>query len=194
MAARRTGIRLSFVAMDLVRAVRLRRSARQYLARPLSSSLVRRLLDLARRAPSSMDGQPWHFVVVRDPVTKQALADVKNRHCPPEKKAFPSDFIARAPVVVVICVDVERSHDRVLENGVLAAGHLLLAARALGIGSVYMSAQTAGRPALRAEIDELLRIPTGVEPVSIVPLGYPARWPEPKALRDLRTMIHDERF
>lgn len=118
----------------------------------------------------------------------------KNRHCPPEKRAFPADFVARAPVVVVICVDVERSHDRELENGVLAAGHLLLAARALGVGSVYLSAHTAERPALRADIKELLDIPTAVEPVSIVPLGYPARRPDAKELRDLGAMIHDERF
>ena len=180
--------------MDVERAIRLRRSIRHFAARDVSPSVVKRLLDLARRAPSSMNGQPWHFVVVRDPATKRAIADIKNRHCPPEKRAFPADFVARAPVVVVICVDVERSHDRELENGVLAAGHLLLAARALGVGSVYLSAHTAERPALRADIKELLDIPTAVEPISIVPLGYPARRPDAKELRDLGAMIHDERF
>src|SRR5258706_3262619 len=108
-AARRVGIRVRSAAMELARAIRLRRSTREFLAREVPPSLVKRLLDLTRRAPSSMDGQPWHFVVVRDPAIKQALADIKNRHCPPEKKGFPSDFVARAPVVVVICVDVERS-------------------------------------------------------------------------------------
>jgi nitroreductase len=156
--------------------------------------MLKRLLDLARRAPSSMNGQPWHFVVVRDLAIKQRLADIKNRYCPPEKKAFPADFVARAPVVVVICVEVGRSHDRVLENGVLAAGYLLLAARSAGLGSVYLSARTARRPALRAEIKKLLRIPTAVEPVAIVPLGFPAKRRDPKTLRDLRAMIHDERF
>lgn len=141
-----------------------------------------------------MNGQPWHFVVVRDAAVKRALAEIKNRHCPPAKQAFPADFVARAPVVVVVCVDVKRSYDRGLENGVLAAGHLLLAARSHELGSVYMSARTPGRPRLRADVKKLLRIPTGVEPVSIVPLGYPARRPGPKRLRSLRAMIHDERF
>jgi len=180
--------------MELERAIRLRRSIRHFAARDVSPAVVKRLLDLARRAPSSMNAQPWHFVVVRDPATKQALADIKTRHCPPEKKAFPADFLAHAPVVVVICVDVERSHDRELENGVLAASQLLLAARALGLGSVYLSARTPGRPALRSDVKRLLDIPTSVEPVSIVPLGHPARRPAAKALRELRTMIHDERF
>ena len=156
--------------------------------------VVWKVLEAGTMAPSGGNTQPWHFVVVRDPATKRALADTKNRHCPPEKKAFPADFLAHAPVVVVICVDVERSHDRELENGVLAAGHLLLAARARGLGAVYLSAHTAGRPALRSDVKRLLAIPAAVDPVSIVPLGHPARRPAAKALRELRTMIHDERF
>jgi nitroreductase len=158
----------------------------------VSPSVVKRLLDLARRAPSSMNGQPWHFVVAGS-ASKQGWPTSESA-LPAGQEGVPADFVARAPVVVVICVDVKTSYDRDLEKGVLAAGHLLLAARALGLGSVYMSAHTAGRPALRAEIKKLLRIPTGVEPVSIVPLGYPARRPDPKTLRDLWAMVHDERF
>jgi hypothetical protein len=113
-------------------------------------------VNLARHAPSSMDGQPCHFVVVRDPAARRALAAIKNRHCPPEKRAFPSDFLADVPVVIVVCVDRGRSNDRDVENAAVATAFLLLAAQSRGLGSVYMTARRDGDPELAAEVRALL--------------------------------------
>lgn len=180
--------------MQLETAIRLRRSVRKYAERKVSRTTVRKLLDLARRAPSSLGGEPWHFLEIRDLALKRELGTIKNKHCPPAKRAFRADFLASVPVIVLVCVDRRRSHGRILENGLLATGHLLLAARAEGLGSVYMSAQTAERPRLRTDIKRLLRIPPGIEPISLIPLGYPAERPAPKRLRPLDTMVHRDYF
>lgn len=180
--------------MTVDEAIKARRSVRKYQDRPVPESDVDHLLDLARHAPSSMNGQPWHFIVIREPGIKKELAAIKNRYCPVEKRSYEADFLETAPVIVVICVDIERSFGRELENGVLAAAQLLFAARAAGLGSVYMSAHTADEPKLEEEIVRKLNIPKTIRPITIIPLGYPHEAPHTKALRPLKEMIHLERF
>jgi len=176
------------------RLVMGRRSIRRYRAAAVPDALLHDILDLARHAPSSMDGQPCHFVVIRDRTTLQRLAAIKNLHCPPEKKAFPSDFVASAPVVVAVCVERGRGNDRELENAVLATAFLLLAAQSRGLGSVYLSAQRPGDPGLAMEVRGLLGLPPDVDAVTLVPLGAPDESPPPKILRPLEDIIHDEIF
>jgi len=174
--------------------LRTRRSIRRYQPHEVPEATLREILDLARHAPSSMDGQPCSFVVVRDVERKRRLAAIKNAHCPPEKSAFAADFVADAPVVVAVCVERSRSNERERENGVLATGWLLLAAHAHGLGGVYLSAYQPDDAALARELKALLELPEGVEPVTLVPLGLPAERPTSKQLRPLETLVHREAF
>ncbi len=175
-------------------AVRSRRSIRRYANRSVPDALLVDVLDLARHAPSSMDGQPCVFVVVRDPTLKARIVALKNAACPPGKRAFPADFLLEAPVVVAVCVDRTRGHDRVRENGVLVTGHLLLAAHAAGLGGVYLSAYESHGDGLSRDLAALLRLPESVEPVTLVPLGFPAEAPPPKALRPLGELVHHDLY
>jgi nitroreductase len=180
--------------MDVDQTIRGRRSIRRYQDRGIEDPVIEEILDLARHAPSSMNGQPWHFVVVRDEEAKRRLAAIKNRHCPLEKQAYRADFIEQAPLIVVVCVDKRESYDREIENGLLAASHILLAAQEKGLGSVYMSAHKAGEPAVAEDIRQALGIPGHVAPISLVPLGYPDERPEPKAMKPLKEMISRDVF
>jgi len=176
--------------MNVDETIRTRRSIRQFDGREVSAELVNEILDLVRHTPSSMNGQPWRFVVVRDPTVKQRLADAKNADCPDLKAAFASDFLTEAPVVVAICVDKGRSFDREKENGILAAGPLMLAATARGLGTVYLSAyRDADDYRLQETIASLLDLPSSTEPISLIPLGFPAESPDEKLLRPLAEMI-----
>jgi len=178
--------------VNLDDVIRTRRSIRKYRDEEVPDSVIRELLDLARHAPSSMNGQPWYFSVVKEAETKKRLADIKNRHCPEDKRAFRADFMEAASVIVVVSVDSRRAHERDVENAILAAGTLLLAARDRNLGAVYMSAYQADDPLLREEIKRLLALPEAVNPVSIIPIGYPDESPAPKSLRSLDEMIDDE--
>jgi nitroreductase len=180
--------------MTLQQALRTRRSIRRYDGRAVSDDLLDEVLDLARHAPSSMDGQPCCFVVVRDSGIKARIVDLKNAACPPGKRAFPADFLRDAPVVVAVCVDRRKAHDRLRENGVLATGHLLLAAHASGLGGVYLSAYTSHSDGLSRELAALLQLPESVEPVTLVPLGFPAETPPPKALAPIEELVHHDGY
>lgn len=180
--------------MEIDEAIRGRRSIRKYKCRAISDSILRDLLRLAAHAPSSMNGQPWHFIVIRTEKTKKQLAGIKNKYCPVEKQVYQADFLRKAPVIIVVCVDREKSYNREVENGVLATANLLLGAYSRGLGSVYLSAYRNGEPALSEEISRLLCLPPHIHPITVVPLGYPDETPEPKMIRPLEGVISHETF
>jgi nitroreductase len=152
------------------------------------------LIDLARHAPSSMNGQPWHFVLVRSEEAKARLADIKNRYCPSAKRSYTADFLRRAAWIVVVCVDREKSCGREIENAVLATAILLLAAHHRGLGSVFMTAHSSEESGLSDDVRALLGVPAGVVPITIVPLGRPDEVPVAKHLTPLEKMVHVEKF
>ncbi len=180
--------------MEFDDVVRSRRSVREFSAADVPDELVRTLIDAALRAPSSMNGPPWRFIVVRSGETKRRLAETKDRYCPPEKREYPAGFLRDAPVVVVTCVEQAQAFDRGLESAVLATGHLLLAAANHGLTGVYMSAAKPGTPELAAEVRAILGVPAGVDPVTIVPIGYPGGAPGPKSVKDPGEVTFREAF
>jgi len=180
--------------MEFAEMLKGRRSIRSYKDRSPSDSDIERLIDLARHAPSSMNGQPWHFVIVRNQQTKKTLARIKDKYCPKEKQAYSADFLNKAPVVIVVCVDKARSFAREVENALLASSYIMLGAHDLGLGTVYMSAYAGGEPRLCEEIRRELSVPAGIEPISILPMGYPNESAPPKQLCSLKEMMHFEHF
>lgn len=180
--------------MEFDEAAKGRRSIRKYGERRVENSVIEEILDLARYAPSSMNGQPWTFTVVRDDGTKRRLVEIKNKYCPIEKLEYRADFLQDASAIVVVCVDREKSFDREIENGVLAAATLMLAAYTRGLGSVYMSAYRKDEPAVAEAMREILAIPSRMEPISIIPLGYPDETPDPKNMAPIRGIISYECF
>jgi len=180
--------------MQLESVIKKRRSIRKFKNKRIPPSVVRSILSLARYSPSSMNGQPWHFIVVCDLKIKKRLAEIKNKYCPIKKRMYRADFITKAPVIIVVTVDKKLSYERQIENGVLACAHIMLAAHDKKLGSTYMSAYKAGEPRLAQEIRELLAIPRKVDPINIIPLGYPDEKCTPKKIRRLEKVISYENF
>ena len=180
--------------MEFDEVVRTRRSIRSFSTAEVSDELLKTLIDCALRAPSSMNGQPWYFIVVRSAETKRRLAETKDRYCPLEKREYPAGFLREAPVVVITCVDRARAYDRGMETGVLATGHLLLAAANHGLTGVYMSASKAGTPDLADEIRTILGVPADIDPITIVPIGYPGDAAGPKTVMPADEVVFHEAF
>jgi len=180
--------------MNLDDAIRGRRSIRKFREEPVPDSVIRELLDLAVHAPSSMNGQPWRFVVIRNKEIKKRLVELKNKSCPIEKAMYRADFLEAASAVIVVCVDRATSYEREIENAVLATANIMLAAWARGLGSVYMSAQRGNDPTLAEEVRQLLHIPANVDPVTIVPIGYPDETPEGRTLPGVERVSFVDRF
>jgi len=173
--------------LDLFEAIRGRRSVRAFTKEDVPDDVVEKLIDAARWAPSAGNIQPWEFVVVRNPETKRRLAAA----------ALYQDFIAEAPVVVVVCANERRSamgYGRrgatlyCIQDCAAATQNMLLAAHALGLASCWVGAFSED------EVREVIEAPDGVRPVAIVPIGHPAERPRPPPRRPLNHIIHYERF
>jgi nitroreductase len=195
--------------MDLYEAMRTTFAAREFTDDPLPDETVHAILDRARFAPSGGNRQGWHVIVVRDRATREALAgatipaakrytaQVKAGENPwntvvptavdaatiERTEANPRliEPVLRAPVVLVICVDlrVVASTDQDLERvGIISgasiypfAWNILLAARAHGFGGTITTLAVSEEPRLKAA----LGVPPHVAICAVMPLGRPVK-------------------
>jgi len=173
--------------LDLFEAIRTRRSIRAFTREEVSEEEIEKILDAARWAPSAGNIQPWIFVIVRNPEIKRRLAQA----------ALNQFFIAEAPLVIVACADQERSRMRYgsrgadlycIQDTAAAVQNILLASHALGLGACWVGAFN------EEEVRRILRIPKGVRPVAIVPIGHPAEKPRDIFKRPLSQIIRRETF
>jgi len=168
-------------------AIKNRRSIRAFTDEPVSDEEAMKLIDAARWAPSAGNIQPWEFVVVRDPEIKRGLSAA----------ALDQTFIEEAPVVIVVCANQLRSSRGYgsrganlycLQDTAAATQNMLLAAYALGLATCWVGAFQ------EEEARKVLKIPNGVRPVAIIPVGHPAEKPEAPDRRPLNEIVHHETF
>jgi nitroreductase len=184
--------------------VRGRRSVRQFLPTPVPEEDLREILDAARLAPTSGNQQPWKFLVVRDQgkIVEMWEACVERgleaRRARGMTISTEVEELVRqslggyfsAPVYVVVLTDNESTYPTYNHwDGPLAAGYLMLAARALGYGTVFVT------DAIPPEVTrEVLNIPDQYTRVCITPVGTPEAWPESPEKKDLDEFIVHEGF
>jgi len=139
-----------------------RYSVRKYQAKEVEREKILQVLEAARVAPSAVNFQPWHFIVLTEKDIKDKIAQV-----------YPRDWFAEAPVIIVACGDHSVSWKR--KDGkdhcdidlAIAVEHITLAAADLGLGTCWVCA-------FDAELcHEILELPENLEPIALIPLGYP---------------------
>ncbi len=173
--------------MNVLDAIKGRRSIRAFERRDVSPEAVEELVDAARWAPSAGNIQPWEFIIIRKPETKRKLVEA----------AWNQSFIEEAPVVIVVCADEDSSSqgygDRgktlyCLQDTAAAIQNVQLAAYSFGLGACWIGAFNEER------VREILGVPRGMRTVAIIPVGYAAESPEPRRRRPISQIIHHEVF
>jgi nitroreductase len=164
--------------LDAIEALKTRRSIRLYEEKPVPRELIEEIIDTARLAPSGRNTQPWEFVVITDAATRTRIAELA-----PHGK-----FIAQAGACVAVFA---RDGDFCVEDGSAATENILVAARALGLGTCWVASHE--KPHSEA-VRELLGVPEGILLITLIALGYPAQEVEPHGKRDLSEVLHWERF
>lgn len=178
--------------MDVLETIYQRRSVRAYTDQPVDKSTVDALLNAATHAPSSMNEQPWAFVVIQDSKRLAAWsdrikADVLKRLKPDSPLAKYRDMLSdqdydvfhRAGTLIIICA--RRTAHNGAEDCSLAAQNLMLAACSMGLGTCPIG---FARPWLsRLRVKRGLGIPDGYVPVFPVVVGYPSGVTPPVARR-----------
>ena len=156
---------------------------------PVPDDLIWKLLDAATRAPSGGNRQPWNFIVLRDLDARTKIANWyldswiddygqiqdAGRDDPALARVFASadhlaNHLAEVPVLIIGTIRNTGSAG-VLSGASIypAIQNLMLAARALGLGTTL----TTRFRSREAEIKQLLGIPTEVDIMALVPVGWP---------------------
>ena len=162
--------------MEFFEALTTRRSIRKYQERPVEEKKLHAVLDAVRASPSWANQQCSRLVVVRDAATRQGISDlpIQSFFAPKGYKTNPAmKALAQAPVVIVLCADpaqsgTVRGQDYYLADCGIAAQSLMLAARAQGLGTVFVGMFQ------EEPLRDLLGIPENIRVVGLFPLGYPA--------------------
>ncbi len=170
--------------IGLFEAINTQRALRYLKPDPVPDDLVKRVIDAGIRAPNGGNEQRWAFVVIKDPEIKRRMAPLyggvgRPDHGPAEstsaqRATASSDYLgehaAEVPVWILACIQNPGTD---ISNGASiypAVQNMLLAARALGLGSVLT---TRVRRGYESEIKQWLGIPDGWATAAMIPLGWP---------------------
>ena len=141
-----------------------RASARKFKNQPVEKEKIDSLLHAAMAAPSAVNKQPWHFVVVTNPSVQENI----NQY--------------RSPLSIVVCMDtskaVQMSKEWIICDGSLASENILLAAHALGLGAIW----TAVFPVtdIMQRVSIALSLPDNLIPLNVIQIGYSDGEVQPK--------------
>jgi nitroreductase len=153
--------------MDVIEAIRTRRSIRSYSTEPVPKGLIDEIIETGRAAPSAGNRQARDFFVVTDQRTKDRIAVA----------ALGQDFIATAPYVIVVCANQERIANPYRTRGIelyciqdasASVQNMLLTIHARGLATCWIGAFDEGA------VSEIISLTGHLRPVAILPIGYPA--------------------
>lgn len=163
--------------MEAFKAVQTILAVRKYQDKPVPPETVRRIVQAAHLTASSMNRQPWHFIVVEDRAVLQKMGEL----------ARTGPYIAQAALAVAVVVE---ESPYAVSDASRAIQSMMLAAWSEGVGSNWV-----GFFALEA-MKPLLGIPAGLEIFAVVPFGYPleAVGLGKKNRKPLAEVAHRERF
>lgn len=171
--------------MDLMDAIKTRRSIRRYKDTPLPENLLKEVLNAARFAPSADNAQPWRMIVVMDEQLKLKLAAA----------AYGQKFIAQAPTVIVVCGIPDEAFPTIggymnahVIDVAIAVDHLTLAAQSHGLGTCWIGWFK------EEKVREVLGIPEDVRVIAMTPLGYPDESPERTPRKNFEDLVMYDRY
>ena len=188
--------------MDVLEAIRNRRSIRSYSIDPVDDDTLNTELEAAHWAPSWGNSQCWRFIVVRDPQTKSHIADCLN------KIKFDNELvenaatgaIRQAPVLIVVCAETGKAGfgpdgipitdkgDWYMFDIALAMENLVISAYSLGLGTVIIGSFNNN------EVARILEVPDDLTVVTMTPLGFPAHKGQISPRKELSEAVYYEKY
>jgi nitroreductase len=190
--------------MELMEAIKGRRSIRKYRAEPVPEEALQTVLEAARLAPSWANTQCWRLVVVRDKETRSKLADTL-KGSRPGKPNPATEAVRTVPIVIAACAERGVSGFYKDESGqilpatdkgdfwymfdvALAMQNMSLAAHAIGLGTVHTGLLDAVAAA------KILGVPENVVVVELLPLGWPDEEPAARPRKEINEFVFFEKY
>ena len=165
--------------MSLVDLILSRRSIRKYEDKDIPEEVLRQILETGRQAPSAVNRQPIHFVVVNE---RELLNNLCNN--------LIARFVKRAPLAIVGCADTKSllTGKWAVVDATIAMQNMVIAALTFGIGSCWIGACN------EKKVKELLKIPDELKVVAVLTFGYPAEQPKQRKKKAFDEMFSFNKF
>ncbi|GFN36278.1 nitroreductase family protein [Tepidimicrobium xylanilyticum] len=168
--------------MNVLTAIKGRRSIRKYKDKPVEEEKLLRVLEAARLSPSARNGQDWKFIVVRDLEIRKKLTE-----------AIGQPFVGEAPIIIVSCgtnpeAIMRGGQPRYTVDLSIATAYMILEACEQGLGTCWLGSYDEDK------VKEVLGIPKEIRVVAITPLGYPDESPDPKPRKELDEIISYDKY
>jgi nitroreductase len=201
--------------MPLAEAMETQRAIRRLKSDPVDDALLRRLLELALKAPTGSNAQNWEFIVVRDPRVKAKFARMNrraanlylgigrrsNRDDPKMLRVidavqWQADHFEEVPVLVIACLKGFRPWFPAIAStsyyGSIypSVQNFLLAARAVGLGAALITLPLWNSFAARSALD----LPWNVTPCAVIPVGWPTGRYGPTTRRPIEDVVSIDRY
>jgi nitroreductase len=178
---------------DIFEAMHTNRAMRRLKPDPVPDELIAKILKAGQAAASGGNTQRWKFLVLKDPAKKKAVqvyykklfdevvgpryasspvppganpGSFKRQHAAVE---YLTDHYHEAPVWIVACLEGATPNRTAGASIYPAVQNMLLAIRALGLGSTLTTRHTG----YEKEVDAAMGIPDGYKSYAILPIGYP---------------------
>lgn len=143
--------------METFEAIRTVLAVRSYQDKPIPPEITRKIVEAGRLTGSSMNKQPWHFIVIEDKATLHKLGEL----------ARTGPYTAQAPLAIVVAVEKESRF--AISDGSRAIQSMMLAAWSEGVGSNWVGFYPM------SDLCPILGIPETMDVLAVVPFGYPAK-------------------
>lgn len=158
-------------AQAAINNIMTRTSIRQYTNEPVSKADIETMLRAGMAAPTAVNKQPWHFVVVTDKAKLKALSGGRGR------------MLEQCAVAIVVCGDMEKAmpgkaKEYWIQDCSAATENILLAANALGLGAVWTGVYPMEDR--MAAVSKAMKLPEIIVPLCTIVIGHPAEQPKPK--------------
>ena len=170
--------------MNFTQLIEERFSVRKYKDKKIDRELILKILEAGRMAPSAVNFQPWHFIVIEE---KKVLEEIQT--------AYSRNWIKEAPVIIVVCADHELSWKRRADGKdfadvdvAIAVDHMTLQATNLGLGTCWVCNFDVNK------CIHVLGLPSQIEPLVMLPLGYPDIEIPTKKRKSLEEIVHWNKF
>jgi len=187
--------------MPLFEAINKRVSVRSYKPDPVPHEHLEKILEAARQAPNAGNSQPWRFLVIQDGKRldefrdfawrsrKKWLLDNDYEADTDEGMKAHYDKLLGAPLQVAVLIDtVVRYRGYAEEDGALATENIMLAARALGYGSLMITGSVSADT-----IRRFFKVPKRYAINCLITIGVPESWPTKRERRPLAEFVFHER-
>lgn len=169
--------------MELLQLAKKRQSDRSYSEKKVDPQIIRHCLEIAHLAPSSINSQPWRFVIVEDEAVRLKLAKALQVEL---RGNVINKFVPEAPVLIAFCGEKD-ARRRSFDMGA-AVNYFCLAAAEQGLGTCIMGGMNED------EANQALNLPDDYKLEVVVAVGYSNQETREKNRKDLDDMIFYNQF